>query len=533
MRPSHCLCALPAVTLVLFATLASSHTASDPAYVTTASGRRIPAAAITARLKASSRLPHLAHHVYEHVGEVLTSGRNVIDLSVLRRDEQLRATEGTKHVVNGRTLAPFTPDVTAYTDGEDVLALYYEADLLQVSTRDLHLAPLGAPHHGLFVAVRSDDVGLDVGRHACSDDRVARHVMEDMARSPRKKRNPSSAPMPRAQMSPEARLPDSCASGAPHYLELAFAYDNTLCRYHGNDSRRTIAALHAMLMAASRPFLLNTCVRLALVHVDGHCNDPDDPYAALTSMFSFQIVPAFIAEWQKPARMAVHRDVLYLITGFNDGTTTLGFGFPGLWGGVCSKQLAFGWIEGIIPGVVAHNLGRNLGANRTEDGPGLMNAFYAPGAVPRFTRRSRDEIAEFIDNNSYAECISSEPPAQVLKDVTLVVPPKNTLPEYGSCATGWQKRRVVNCSRRKDVIGTIGDKMLGILTVRSFQQFAQFVLMLQTESTGVRMEGLRVLQHINNSYSAETLPLGNEFEVTQFAKITRRDISLRWPRPAL
>lgn len=53
--------------------------------------------------------------------------------------------------------------------------------------------------------------------------------------------------------------PGDCASGMTHLLEIAFAYDNSLCRFYNYDESKTLSILVAMVDAAAEPIIGDIC----------------------------------------------------------------------------------------------------------------------------------------------------------------------------------------------------------------------------------------------------------------------------------
>lgn len=523
------LCAICLIACLTPATSTTSlHDDQATEYITTVTGRIIPRELVVSRLQSSkspTRFESLDHHVYELTSDQrLSSPIHTIHTSKFTHvEEASTANPHTRHFVNGIPLKSFTPSARVKSgDGYVALHVGQSDQLISISGHGVELTPLHPHHPEIFIAVRRmpSPSSPSSAQPKCADEKMTRKVCSDLGqRKPltgRKATNP---------------LKGSCAQGKLHYVEIGVAFDNSLCRFHGYNERTTISAIHAMFMAASRPFILDTCLRLALVHVDGHCRDPNDPYQSYTELVSMFLVRSFIAEWQKPERVAVKRDLLYLITGFNDGTTTLGFAFPGTWGGICDPMRGFGWVEGIIPGVFAFNLARNLGGNLTDTG--LLNPFYTPGAVPRLSPESRKQLTTFIDENPFASCITTDVPKSTVTPITLKVPPKNTLPEYGTCSVSRRKSNVLDCSKKRHKVGMIQSSTAGSLMVLSYQQFGKFFLVVRGTKPNVVIENFRGLQNMNASFTKFTVPLMDDFEPTKLVKITRDDENLRWPRPTL
>lgn len=329
----------------------------------------------------------------------------------------------------------------------------------------------------------------------------------------------------------------SCASGTEHYIEIGIAYDHTLCRFYNYDARKTLMMIEAMFMAASRPFILDTCVRLALVHVDGYCREATDPYKNYKNFESFDILPSFIQEWQQPKYDSVQRDVMYLLTGVNDGGTVASGSVPGFARGVCDTMWSYGWAEGINPNVFARSLGQSLGA--TSSAEGLMQRVYTPGTVvDTFADESVTEISTFIDSNPFASCITAQKPGDTVFPIVMAAPSPTALPPYGSCSVSRRAANVLQCTPGERVIGRVSSGRAGTLHVTSFQEFGTFVSIVRAVGDGVRIDRFKGVQSTNGSVDPFLLEFFDDDEgrVDGVRTEVRSSIAasvLRWPRPFL
>lgn len=334
--------------------------------------------------------------------------------------------------------------------------------------------------------------------------------------------------------------PGECASGVPHFVEIAFAYDNSLCRFYNYDAAKTLSMLVAMVDAAAEPFIRDTCARFALVYVDAHCRDPNDPYAALRQTATFFLANEFMAIWRQPQYVSIRRDVTYFVSGFNDGTSSLGFAWPGTRGGVCNPMLSFGWVEGIIPGVLANEFGHTLGARRSTSG--LMFGFYEPrSTIPALASDSIALITTFLDDNPLSGCVGTTAPVDPLAPPLLSLPVDYTppvFPEYGTCAVSRRMAHVLACTRRRTVghvfNATHGRAQgLGTLRVYSWQEFGTFKVDVRPTRGDVSIHQFRGLQSMNGSITTRTVRLRPDVNVTKLVKLRREDVRIRWPRPVL
>lgn len=331
----------------------------------------------------------------------------------------------------------------------------------------------------------------------------------------------------------------SCKSGTEHYVEVGMAFDHTLCRFYNYDAMKTLMMIEAMFMASSRPFIMDTCIRFALVFVDGYCIENKDPYKSLKNQESFEILPNFILEWRKPEYAGFKRDVVYLATGVNDGSTRTSGSIPGRNGGVCDNQWSYGWLEGINPNVFARSLGQSLGAlGRAE---GLMQLVYKPGELVAFLApESVQEIETFIDSNPIANCINTQKPTAPVFPIVTAVPSPTVLPVYGSCAVSRRAANVLHCSKHEQTIGSFRSRKAGRLDVVSFQEFGNFVSILRTTNNGMEIDQFKGFQTMNGSLSKlfldfdpESTRNGSNTEERQQIRLSIGATVLRWPRPFL
>lgn len=417
-------------------------------------------------------------------------------------------------------------------------AVYDGDDLIQVWSRHADLAQLHDAPNGIFVASRLTSTGGEPAYPMDNQfivDALMNETDSPFAMSNDDDGNPPDDANDDARPSPlppsSASGQNACARGVLHYLEIAVAFDNTLCRFYKNDIRRTLLMINVLFAQASRPYILDTCVRLALVHVDAHCQDKNDPYIPLTKQASVFLALGFNRIWQKEPRASVPRDVVYFISGFNDGTTVLGFGFPGARGGVCDPVRSFGWIEGIVPGVFAHELGHTLSARHVESG--LMKAFYEPGPQPPFSKESISEIVTFVDNRQLTFCVEREKPKNAVTVVT-ALPTPVVLPEYGTCSVSKRMGEVLACTLPR-IIGFLRSRQAGTLVVRSWQSHGQFRVDVRPVffRNDIVITHFSGLQHLNGSFTQVQFPFEDGEVAVSNVSLSRDDERIRWPRPKL
>lgn len=229
---------------------------------------------------------------------------------------------------------------------------------------------------------------------------------------------PFSTPLP-------VRMPSKsgpCASGTTHTLELAIAYDSTFCALHFNRENIASAYVQATVNDASRYYTRDTCVSLALVHIDGHCNRATDPYRSLANTpvaapagsSQKDLVTSLRDIWnQSPARASVRRDVVVFFSGFNDGTDFIG---STNLNSVCQDD-GFAWVEHGVVDTFVHEVGHTLSATHTISG--IMSTTVRPGSPIFFSQDSINQITTYIDTygdagkksrQEDARCLDTTPP---------------------------------------------------------------------------------------------------------------------------
>lgn len=213
------------------------------------------------------------------------------------------------------------------------------------------------------------------------------------------------------QLIPSMRQSSSCRDGNPHYFEVAIAFDNKFCALYGGSKIIALAAVQDLILTANRAYTPNTCVRLALVHVDANCNNPNDPYAGFSDFSKCgancdksRFILKRISNFWENNRKTIHRDAAYLLSGFEDNTAVAGIASLS---SACTSR-GYGWIEGPSAYTLAHELGHSLSA--THSRLGLMRASSIGNEQLKFSKFSATQINNFIDSFASFQCISREKP---------------------------------------------------------------------------------------------------------------------------
>lgn len=209
----------------------------------------------------------------------------------------------------------------------------------------------------------------------------------------------------------------SCASGTTHFLEIAVAYDNTFCALYDDKERVATEALQEVVDKANEAYAINTCVQLALVYVEAHCDDSNDPYKGFSNLSPQGILNSFQRIWVD-SRDNIERDAAYIITGFPDGTSVAGIAYISA---ACSNRNGYGWIEGPSSIIFAHEVGHTLGGQHTSSG--IMGAVATSGTKPSFSAQSVQQFNNYIDNFGGSACMETKRPSGVPAG-----PPRSTAP---------------------------------------------------------------------------------------------------------
>lgn len=278
------------------------------------------------------------------------------------------------------------------------------------------------------------------------------------------------------------KLP-SCYKRTPtRVVEIAAAFDSTLCAAHGGNGHRVEAVIRATVSAAEKAFSSRTCIRLKLVHVDGRCEKAKDPYRKFRSYKgkkSAAIVDEFALIWARKHR-SVKRDITYLFSGFSDGAMLTGMAYRGA---TCNMRYGYGWVEGISALLFAHEMGHSLGAR--HDSKGLMRAKLSRKDGMVLSSKSTREIVKYLDANTLSYCLT--PPKKGEDEKKNVTPRGNPLDR--KCHRTIPSKMGLQCGKYH--LGRISTR-LGKVTITSDVQFfkvqvrfraSQGVSLVRVEST--------------------------------------------------
>lgn len=386
------------------------------------------------------RLVHLndpAAHVYRLTSKGLLQGRD-------------RSSHLSNLATTTSTIA-VAPSLRAFSNGVEVPALSpvtvhssaglsfaeHDGAIVSIWGQGLHLTPLDhTAHPGIFL----------------NTNRVIH--MDDQNNIPIKLTQPHLDHSVNSLPTTSRRT--TCRSGRIHFFELAVAFDNTFCKQFGNSFGRAATAIQIAIEQSSAPFEKASCVKLALVHLDGHCADANDPYIPLMKGTTTTVRPLFAQIWQSAPFTSVRRDGVLLISDL-DGFRGSQYCSRAHVGSACSKVNGFGWVWGPVPRFTAHEIGHMLGAWHDTSGTSVMTTTFDTSIPLVLSANSTNIITSFIDNDPRSSCITTDAPRC---DDTCpagcrngrCAPPPSASPRPPAnriCAANYKPGRVPKCQERR------------------------------------------------------------------------------------
>lgn len=444
---------------------------------------------------------NLEHNVvYELSTENVIKGHGVsLDLNQdLRLVKRSRSSPTFTVTLNGHEMRDTTLDiVTLHGKGYTALLEAGSRKLLAVYGRGLHLRPLHATQYpNLLVNIKAfSSREMDMsGDYEIPPTREPEDESENTGKvtyefSPEQE---DVEVANRVSLNNVSTRQATCAGGTTHVVELAVAYDNTLCANFGNSQSAATAALQSTITQANVAFGANTCVQLVITSVEAHCNDADDPYATFSDFSSLPCTQAqidnrepcspgalilnrFTTFW-RGNRNSVVRDAAVFFSGFEDGTSVAGRAFVGA---ACRNAFGYGWIEGTNAFVAAHEIGHILGGQHTTRG--IMSAILTPSTQFTFSSVSAQQFANYIDNDSTASCIT---PGNVQAPSPSPSPTGEVSPP-GTCGAAFSRKKALKCTRKtlnRPVLVAESGRTIGRLTARLIVRSGNFLVELSVGS---------------------------------------------------
>lgn len=368
-------------------------------YITSASGQRVPTHLIQPYIR---RLHSSAHErvdlhtlVYEVTNDGFLRGMN-LDFDIFRNTKPLNETDAFTYSINGQNGRRLQGSKIREGAGISVLYDGEHGSILNIWGSQLFLTPLSSVlYPGIFINIHST---LRFGDNI---------VLEDFSVSDQE--NIALMDAGKLALNPTLRQGGTCASGKTHYVEVAIAYDNSFCALFSDSEASASAYVQSVINEADVIYRRDTCVSVALVHLEAHCKDPSDPYRSLansqgTSAESkgSKILDGFLSVWET-SRSDVQRDVAMLFSGFEDGTSTAGIAYIGA---ACGSA-GYGWVERGTVSTFVHELGHTLSCSHTSDG--VMKGSSSSSDPMFFSPYSITQITKYIDGRS-SSCIEPSKP---------------------------------------------------------------------------------------------------------------------------
>ena len=195
-------------------------------------------------------------------------------------------------------------------------------------------------------------------------------------------------------------------------IDMAIAYDSTYCNAL-NGKENAEAEIQSIISRVSNIYQRDVCLKVKISYLEGFCDVSSDPYDEILKKNEDDIdgVLHDFKDYWNENKTDIDRTVAHLFTDVRMQSGTLGSAFLGT---ACRKRWGYGVEE--VPwskekakraGVVAHELGHNMGADHVED-PGcakfVMNSGVSDGS-DGFHSASETSIGKYIGTTS---CMRTE-----------------------------------------------------------------------------------------------------------------------------
>lgn len=395
---------IPLVFYALLTSVSGAREEISASYTSSVSGQKVPARIIELFLRklhssAQSRVDPESL-VYEITDDGFLRGSD-LEIDVFRDTRPLNESDLFTYSFNG--LAGQRLEGSEIRQGTEVTVLLdgKHHNILNVWGKQLFLTPLSSVKYpGIFINIHPS-LRLDndvVSTQVPSADRGDLAIEK----------------LDESVFNATLRQAGTCASGATHYVEVAVAFDNSFCKLFSNSQEAASAYVQSVINEADVIYRRDTCVSVALVYLEAHCDDPSDPYRSLSSLQGSnteskgtKILDGFRSIWES-SRSNVQRDVAMFFSGFEDETSTAGIAFIAA---ACGGA-GYGWVERGTVSTFVHELGHTLSCSHTSEG--VMQESSSSSDPMFFSPHSVTQITEYIDGSpSFSQgsgCIESSKP---------------------------------------------------------------------------------------------------------------------------
>jgi len=155
-------------------------------------------------------------------------------------------------------------------------------------------------------------------------------------------------------------------------IDMAIAYDSTYCNAL-NGKENAEAEIQSIVSVVSDKYQQQgLCMQVEISYLEGYCDSNLDPYNdILKKDEGVQKSLNDFKDYWNLNRAEVNRTVAHLFTAYHMSSTTVGIGFLGV---ACNKKYAYSvnevtWSDNLDlrAGLVAHELGHNMGAEHVEN----------------------------------------------------------------------------------------------------------------------------------------------------------------------
>lgn len=528
--------------LVVMATLAEITMATDQKskFLTTATGRRVPLAALT-----HISTPDVTARLYEVSTDLLLTG--------VDRAHDLKALTVPWVVSSSDDLPTITIDGVGRPDvvkehrerhgGGYVVTHVADGTVIGVWGNGLALQPLDQIEHpGLFVNQRVSKVNegnqvlygdakyppqsyrLEAGGPIVQTAVIGITGSTEFTMSAASAASTASTG---ATLSAMLQNRGSCNNNHPKQLEIAVAFDSALCKTYGGSSARTVAAVLTAMSEAAAPYEAQTCIHFKVVLINGYCNPSADPYRNYSSLPTGRILEEFGVNWMR-IRDDMKSDITLYVPGFKIKDATLGVAWVG---GACSPIYSYGWAI-LEPIVMAHEIGHLMGADHADSG--LMKGSWMPGDPIEFSSFSVKSIKNFVEGDRASSCLNENTSSgggggTVIPPFTTTTGSKHTNPSPTSgktCGASFNRFNALTCSTKSASIAVYDSsmKVVGKTKLQLRQRTGHFHYRL-AGGKSVLIRSISIVSSYDDSLTDKDMPAPRKYGPSgRFVHTTKRSI---------